>query len=697
MLESQKDQIPFRQHIPRFPEYVDLITNKRVLPEPRAKGLPTARTSVLFNPQLALAEPGELPKVQKLNFFVSGLEMSLERSNDYLDVEEAEREVTDARRRIDEERRRVSLYKVAVDRTTYQRFREIEGGRSEVMDTIIALAQMRDLSYQDLSIKHVLWIGAASLHHHLINRLRDFDHARGYTHQDRLYEFMDWDYSGISMVSIGGVRPIDFVDERVSTRPQFIDAFRFLVEAHLIFEGNNYDQALAETQSELFQRYPNKTKNMLAIATTAITYLTDILVEAFGVDKRDLQSKANAEIVRWAKKYIIGALEVGKAANQVLINPNSPEFLALSREIQGYIAQGRFAELRVLNVLGMKDVSQAKNLYRRARELAVTHLENTAFYTDLADAIKDFQVEMPKGAAILTSDDIPTLLDEEKIAAPINTVVEDIGRAVVQIHPSAYHQSFTLNPDNLNLGVLVKPKSVDVIFDKGKPRNFRVKLTYQSPEGETALLECEYQIQKGNQKFELNFLEAQSEIPEMYKAFLQATLFILQAVRVQVEEKRTNTTKAVSLPRESVASIKKKPYVKEDIVEIKTKVKIRPDQPVRFQDQEAQEEIVFEPEKSQMIMDEVSKKRIQKQLERVSYEDRVNIQEAIERFNSGGSIRFYPLKSNGPNGEALFALRAKATAHGGSRILATPIKGTSNFAILAAGYRKDIYRDWGIE
>ncbi len=526
-----------------------------------------------------------------------------------------------------------------------------------------------------------------------------YHQAQGLTHQLGLYDLMDWSYSGISMVKIGGVRPIDFVDERVSKRPKLLDAFRFLVEARFMFEDNkNYDQALADNQDGLFQRYPNKTKNTLAVAAAAITYLSDVPVEYFSVERKHLGSEARAEMVRLARNYISRALEVGKAASQVLTNPNSPEFLTLSQEIQGYMAQGRIAEMTVLNVLGVKNADQASNLYRKARELATIYPEHTAFYTDLSDAIRDFEIEMLEGTGLLTVDDVPTLLNEGEMTAPFSTV-EDIGKAVARIHPSAYAQSFSLNTDALNWGVLVKPQSADIIFDKGRPRSFRIKFVYQSPEGESAILEGKYQLQKGNQKFELNFLEAQSEIPEMYQACLQATLSILDAVGVQVEEKRkTKAKESPALPSKPAAPTKKVPYIKEGATEVKTKVKTRPEQPVQPQEEEeVQQVVVFEPEKSKMVMDEVSKKRIQKQLEKVSHEDRANIQEAIDRFNNGGSIRFYPLKSSGPNGEVLFALRAKATVRGGSRILVTPIKGTSDFAVIAAGYRKDIYRDWGLE
>lgn len=699
MSERQKIGLPYGKHIPRFPGYIDLVTNQRIPAEPRADALPTARTSVLFKPPGLETEPQKLSKAKRLNFFATGLEAPPSSNFDYLDVDAALRETNEANKLMQEAHRRTMIYGGGrVSKEEHKKYDDLESRRINVMSFIGGI-DAPSQAYSEMATRQVLRLGAASLHHNLVTRILDFNHGRNDHVADDLFALFDWAHSGIALVNIGGITPAEFIDGKGDTKARLVDAFRFLVEGELIHEEKKHDAALAEIKGEIFQRYPNKTKNMIHLATASVTYIVDISPEALdeAITPAMRRDRTVSDVVTWTKKFLQKAAEVGKTTNQVLTNPDSPEFKALSQEIQGYMAQGRFAELRALNILGVKDADRAKDLYRNARALAVQHPEHTAFYNDLADAIRDFQIEMPEAFALLTADDTPTLLDEEQVDNDHIVGVEDIGKAVDQIHPSAYKQMLTVDPEQIDWGVLVKPASITVAFDKTRYKSFVVKMLYQSQEGESAIVEGKYQTQKGNQTFELNFLEDASEIPQMYQAAKSGTKAVLEDVKRQVDTQRARgIVPVVVLPIEPKPLMEVTPE-RQTIPEPKSKVKTRPSQPVEPQVKEVAEETVIEPEKSQLRIDEVSQRRLDKQLERLSPEDRENVLETIERFNNGDSVRFYPLKLRGPNDEVLFSLRAKATVRGGSRILATPIKGTSDFALLAAGYRKDIYRDYGIE
>lgn len=700
MFEGRKERIPFGQHIPRFPGFIDPVSNQRISTEAIGLGMPSARTSISFRPQIIGVEGAELSKVQRLNFFASAWEAPVASSTDYLDQQELDREVAEIRRQ-QREIWNFENQKQGNAALPPQVFRTYDGLEERRLRAALLMRELNEDtgSLLEFSVQQILRMGAAYAHHNIVTRLLRFQQDHGFSSSDEFYILEDWVQSGITMVSIGGVTPNQFIDERASVRPPLIDVFRFLVEGHLIREDKKYEQSLVETEGQMFRRYPNKAKNFIEVAAGAVVYSVEIPVETL---ERSIHpvwrgDRAVTEATNWGKRFIERAREVRKMANQVLKDPNSPEFKELKHEINGYFVQGRFAELRVLNVLGVRDPSEAKNLYRRAKELAGIYPEHTAFYIDLADATRDFQIEVPSALGMLTSDDIPMLLDEESAAVDQVIGVTDIGRDVNQIHPSAYKDSFPVNPDSVSWGALVKPASIVVVFDKNKQKNFKIKLIYQSPEGETTIVEGEFKTQKGNQTFDLNFLEDASEIPEMYQAVLQVTQEALLDVKRQVEDRRAGKTKAlVELPHEPKPLVQVKSTKGEKpLHEAKTKVKTRLEELVVVEEEE--EEIVVEPGGSQLLMDELSQKRLEKQLERVSFENRDNIYETMERFNNGESVRFYPLKLRGPHGEVLFALRAKATVRGGSRILVTPIRGTADFAVLGAGYRKDIYRDWGIE
>lgn len=699
MSTCEKNIVPFRRDIPRFPSYIDPVTNERVLSEPRAQDLPTARTTLLYMSPEARNNGFELRKAKKIKYFYLGSEAPLRVEDDCIDKDAFQKEVEELnglRKQADE---RSYSIEVRLNKAQDMKYCKLHKKRSDVWELVLEWERqvMVASSIAESSAAQILRLGALALYHDLVARILSFNHRLGNIHEDDFLELEKKTSCGIVVAKINRVTPIEFIDERTNVKPSLTDSFRFLVRVGLVAENRKFDHVLAENQEEFNKTYPNFAKNMIAHAAPAIAHVIDISPEVLdrNIDSSLKKNKVALEAVTWAEKFINRAREVARDANKALLNPNSPEFKSLSQEIQEYMCEGGFAELRTLHVLGMQNFTKALKLYRKARELAQLYPEYTVFYIDLADAIRDFQIEMPEGLGTLTSDDIPSLLVLEKTNGEVN--IQDIEKAVDKVHPSAYKDNFLVDPDNITWGSLVKPSQITVSFDKNRPRCFKVKMIYQNPEGESTILEAEYTVQKDNQRFDLNFLEDASEIPEMYQAVLSETKSILENVKEQVVERRAGVIKPVTeLPKEPIPLVRKIDKTR-PVEEERTKIKTRPDQPVEIQKPEAIEDVILEPEKSKLIVDELSQRRIDRQLERLSPEDRENILEAMEKFNNGESVRFYPLKLRGPNGEILFSLRAKATVNGGSRILVTPIKGTPNFAVLATGYRKDIYRDWGIE
>lgn len=686
---------PFGRDIPRFPGYFDPRTNQEVPAESRVLGIPTARTTVLYQ----RTEFDEL----RQSFFSLGLEKPREVYTGYFDMDALRSEIEELNRLREKAEKWAKFISPKVKNKA--QLRRITGLQEEMqqawrVDRTLDKQVETASSIGTGTMVTVLRLGSKALYYDLLSRIQDFDNKLGYTHQNDYFDLKKKVDCGMVLEKINGVNLMDFIDERTSVKPSDLDSFRFLIEAVLTRQYRDYDHVLKDGQSEFYKYYPNAAKNLLALATASVTAIIDVPVWAVDgsiTQEVKRKNKTILEVIKWTKKFINRVKEVGKSANNTLLNPNSPEFKPLSQEIQGYMCQDRFAELMIMDILGMKDPANAKKLYRRSRELAQVYPEHTAFYTDLADAIRDFQIEIPTGYGILTADNIPSLIDLEKVKDEPEVKLQEIGTLVNQLHPSAYKETFLIDPNDMTLISLIKPTQISFSFDRDRPRSFKIKIIFQNIEGETTIIKPEYIIQKGDQQFELNFLEKSSEIPEMYKVALSATKSILENIKQQVDERRVGVVKATPKPiKESV------PLIKIDgtrpAEEVRTKVKTRPEKPVEIQEPELEiEDVIIEPKKSKLVIDELSQRRIEKQLKRVSSEDRNNILEAMERFNNGESVRFYPLDLRGPNGEILFSLRAKATVSGGSRILVTPIKGTPNFFVLAAGYRKDIYRNWGIE
>ena len=460
---------------------------------------------------------------------------------------------------------------------------------------------------------------------------------------------------------------------------------------------------LDENETPLTIKYPNVTKKAIHSAATIITSMANMNEEGFDIYVRLFLNNLpppgiERDLILTARETVKRIARIKQNIHETIFNPSSPDFASLKNIVEKYLSEGdNGMQARAILHLGINNYDEISHSYRKAKELAQLNDENSSFYESLADKIRVFSEEVPTPKALLTKDDLPSLIDADISLdnADIPTL-EDLRKQALPLSQKPLKPEYSIDPQDIDWKNLIPPTSVGIIF-LGTPNKFGMIIHYQSEDGEVLDIPISFDTKKG--QFNWRFMEAPDDpdMQDMKDAVLLAAKSILLDVQQQTEaeyQQKQEDKQARMQPQQPAQGRKvrsEEPYVPRE--KEPRAQRSRPLTPI----QEVLEGQFTLPvrEKVKKYISLPEEENIRSMMEGVSAENQNRIIAGINRFNEKGTGKFKPLEVIRHDGKPVWELRV-----GNFRALVTRADPTADdatnrrdtFGIYEIGERKNIFK-----
>lgn len=555
-----------------------------------------------------------------------------------------------------------------------------------------------DMDMSSLGVLHVLALGTSLVTHNAIREqvtiARRQGFAEGFEPFAAIYEFSA---ASELAVKIGGISLTDFLAFR-SKQDSPVPYLNFLVTGSLINFRESHPQILAQNQSPLNARYPNIAISTIEVIPHKIAGLLSAYPDVFShPSERLLLSEMSREAGRLAQ----AVLDVTTVARSLVVNPTSPNFPALRDQMLAYLTQDRTGGIVVLNTIISGRPNHLFELYRKAKQFSVNG-NNSVFYQTLIDALKDFVEEGSRITTILTKDDVVGILDLDSAGEPESFQVstfEQLNKQIGLILTKSSRRSYAVDPDNIEWHNLVKPQSVDIEFDPGRPKKFTVTLSFDNDLGEAIDLRFTLDTQKNTLDWVLledPMVPEDQEVASLRSALVRTSTGIMRDVQIQVEDefnlKQAAKTQGARASQPLVQRAKRE----------------RNDDPIYQLRKQMRAAEKTEPGITSSLEMEVAAtsirnhvsipdtKELEDKLRYISHVDKEIIKAALLEYDERGTGgKFTRKKKLGLDGTPRYTLSIGCTVPKGVRVLLkeqASVNGARTFEIIDIRYRKDIYR-----
>lgn len=547
--------------------------------------------------------------------------------------------------------------------------------------------------------------GLGLLHGDTWERILSFARKRGWGVGERLTEYAKWNrlaIESVTMVKIAGLSIRDVENLDLKQPGALGQGFRFMAESEAIRVEMSHERwAKSPQQSPIFAPFPNECKFALEGASGAV-------MAAVSYNTRDLKDVisrnrgVNKEVFTRFVKFWSKIQALKGRIYSTLENPDSPDFGEASNQLLHYQDSSSYHfRVIVLHLIGLSSVDNIYNLYRTASKF-VRDGKEVEFYSKLMSSIKEYaQAESPE-EGVLTSDEVPSIFDNDTeidldLVEAKTTEYADLVKD--SFKKSAVYE-YDIEPEAIEVPNLVSPQRIHVSFNKSKPQEFKVQLGYENEVGEKINIELGLGTNKDGH-FDWSFIEPSSESDELlnlHKTFL----LLVHGILVEVNRRATQQYEQKHVPKPPVSPASKNKekgeYIpdawrKSDQVESKPTV-LTPIQEILMQEtSRVDTPVVYSKIK---VADDVSIDSLMRNLSSV---DRDLVKSDINEYNTRGVGRFYRLRSRGPNGEPLYALRVRVSTRGDARVLLRQVEseqGKHTYEVIDIDYRKDIYRRYNL-
>lgn len=472
--------------------------------------------------------------------------------------------------------------------------------------------------------------------------------------------------------------------------------FRFLVDSVIVRYRKSHEAVFRANHREPFRSFPNMARYGINAITAEVQVGMSAPPDVVDEDIR-VNSGIAKEVAQYAKRFVQHLINIKTAIYRNILDPRSPEAVPLQAALLGYLKQGAFDKILALNIAGLDEYTHIRQMYRaaRAREGEGT---NSEFYSTLASAVKDYAKEASAVAYLPSEDDMDLIADlDEPIDPTTVPTFEQLGLNVSGIFQRSSQTAYTVDPEGINWP-LSKARSINVYFDKNRPRQFDVTLVFESEDGEETV-EVVYNIDAGRKTVDWAYMAdpMQSEndrIASFRSLLLISTQAILKEIQGQAEEQYRARIAARQAPVAQAQSVRRERF-DDPAYQLRKQIKAEakgnqetaePTKPVE-EPLSLAALIHEEGVNKQIVLAE--REVIDEKFIGVSSADREIIKRAIEEHNQRGvgNIR---RKSSRPGAEPRYDMYVSCSAPKGARVFmreSTAGNGARKFEIINITYR----------
>lgn len=557
-------------------------------------------------------------------------------------------------------------------------------------------------TYREVYVRSAFYAGAVSLLFEVLGQQFDIASKSGYSEKFKPYfELQKFIQCGVYSVRIGQVSIRSIYEPNLGSRTPLSEFLRFFMEAHLSRRRVKDRHFFEPDSGELSKRFPEFTKLYIQEASLIMAALTSLGNASF----RDLQEQEGgyreayyelSNVTNRANRLSERVFQLRQRIFHTLLKPSDPNFMELKGLAEMYLKAGRIEKTVFLFMVGLRELDQVNEMYRKSREFAEKGIESD-FYELLADSIFEYVTEeFPSGANIYTAEDVPIFLETEKEENPNPPPsFEELGQMALVIHKNTKVREFSLDPRSIELGDFVKPKSVSFKFDNGKPRQFSITLLSTSPSGDHFQPSFEYDAK--NKSFDWNIIDSPSSASEdlqrTRREAMRLAKLVLSHIESTIEGEKTveRVVSEITVPEVPKPKIKRE----QTVVPVSQKTSRMPKQPdvlTPIKRALAEPFVPFEEERVRNQIIVPDKRTLQKLLRRLSFVDRQTVEARIAEYNENQLGRFQQLEETG---EPMFSFRVNCSARGGVRVLMREVQGRDKvrlFEIFDIDYRKNLLR-----
>ncbi len=286
---------------------------------------------------------------------------------------------------------------------------------------------------------------------------------------------------------------------------------------------------------------------------------------------------------------------------------------------------------------------------------------------------------------------------------PIDTATipsfEQLGLSVSEIFQRSSLTAYAVDPERVSWP-LSKAQSINVQFDKNRPRKFDIALAFESEDGEDTT-EVNYSVDATRKTMDWEYaVDPMLPENERIAAFRSLLLISTQSILTEIQKQAEAQHQARAALRDtSVVQAQKIKRERFDDPIYAFRKEVKAEQRQAEKERNAEDEVaVAEIIESVDIKDEIEVpegKDLKKLLRHISPEDGSIAVSALQEFNDFGTGLELTKKTKlGPDGTERWTGRFACTVPRGGRVLMTPsrfAKGSRKFRIIDVRYRKDVY------
>lgn len=557
------------------------------------------------------------------------------------------------------------------------------------------------IDHLTLSVLHITAMGTSVVVHNSLEEQMQIAKRQDFTErfQDfaQLYGFSATSELGIK---IGGISLLDFLNFRVR-QDSPVPYFNYLVNGAVINTNGLNQQILAENQTPLNIKYPNIALSTIETLPHKIGALMHLLPRAF-------ESSAGAppllnEITQQGRRLVEGVSAVTGATRELIVNPRSPHFPGLRDQVVTYLTHDLATRLVAINTITSGRGDHLFELYRKAKPLVGGNID-IPFFQLVTDVIREYVEEGSRVVTILTKDDVVGVLDTDEATISEGfqpSILEQLSKQIGQVLSKAPNRkNYGIDPDNIEWENLVKPDSVTLEFDSGRPKRFTIVLSFDNELGEA--VDLRFTVDTQRNKFDWVLLEdpmepEDQEVASLRSALIKSSVSIIKNAQVQADEEFNSRQKSKAQTANQLQpSVQKAGRERNDDPVYQLRKKIREEQKT----QPGVEAIPFDIEPATVgVRNQIAIANTQgldDNLRHLSQVDREIVRMALTEYNERGTGgKFTRKKKLGLDGTPRYTLSIGCTVPKGARVLLreqTAVNGARTFEIVDIRYRKDIYR-----
>lgn len=353
-----------------------------------------------------------------------------------------------------------------------------------------------------------------------------------------LAKMIKFNICGSLFVKIEGVSIADIINGKNVELSRY---YKSAMEASIALRDDSFEKIKQENEDNpLMKEYPETARTAIRDACAQIVSLSiedpDILEE----QHISTHTRAEEDIVLKSRQLIRRAEDIRKLAVNGIFN-----YPSLQKIAEEYLNADLSTKSIALLQLGLGSAQYQIGAYLLARRFAKEGNENSAFFENFANTIRECVHDPALESVALTPKDINLFLKNEEISEDkVIPSFEEMKR-ITKLIPNKLPQIlYRLNPQNIDYGNFKELKTIAIEFPKKDHGKFTIQLAFED-NGEKGS-SFAFFVDVEREKIDWFFLDSADE-PEMLrmkKAVMLSTYSILSSVQKQIETESREEQKA---------------------------------------------------------------------------------------------------------------------------------------------------------